>query len=167
MPFDQYIAVNPDWLFAGSSESAVIDPDNLLIQLAHIRAAAAEIPLDRQDMELFPDLGEAIPVLLEAGELTRQGGRYVWCGQSFPEGDYSLRNIDNGRYKLINQETREHITEMDELQAFREIHPGAVYMHGGVQYQISSMDQETRTSYAVPFSGNYYTVPGAARRYGS
>lgn len=81
MPFDRYIAVNPDWLFEGSSESAVIDPDNLLIQLAHIRAAAAEIPLGQQDMELFPDLGEAIPVLLEAGELTRQGGLFVWCGQ--------------------------------------------------------------------------------------
>lgn len=57
MPFDQYIAVNPGWLFEGSSESAVIDPDNLLIQLAHIRAAAAEIPLGPQDRELFPDLG--------------------------------------------------------------------------------------------------------------
>lgn len=162
MPFDQYIAVNPGWLFDGSSESAVIDPDNLLIQLAHIRAAAAEIPLGQQDMELFPDLGEAIPVLLEAGEVTRQGGRYVWCGQSFPEGDYSLRNIDNGRYKLINQETQEHITEMDELQAFREIHVGAVYMHGGVQYQVTRMDPESRTSYALPFAGNYYTIPGGS-----
>lgn len=160
MPFDRYIAVNPDWLFEGSSESAVIDPDNLLIQLAHIRAAAAEIPLGQQDMELFPDLGEAIPVLLEAGELTRQGGFFVWCGQGFPEGDYSLRNIDNGRYKLMNRETGEQITEMDELQAYREIHKDAVYMHGGAQYQVTHMDTETRTSYAVPFVGNYYTVPG-------
>ena len=160
MPFDRYIAVNPDWLFDSGSESAVIDPDNLLIQLAHIRSAAAEIPLDKRDGELFPDLGEAIPVLMEAGELTCQGGRYVWCGQSFPEGDYSLRNIDNGRYKLINRDTGEHITEMDELQAFREIHTGAVYMHGGTQYQVISMDRETRTGYAAPFSGNYYTVPG-------
>ncbi|MCI9073069.1 MAG: DEAD/DEAH box helicase [Lachnospiraceae bacterium] len=160
MPFDRYIAVNPDWLFEGSSESAVIDPDNLLIQLAHIRAAAAEIPLGQQDMELFPDLGEAIPVLLEAGELTRQGGLFVWCGQGFPEGDYSLRNIDNGRYKLMNRDTGEQITEMDELQAYREIHEGAVYMHGGAQYQVTHMDMETRTSYAVPFLGNYYTVPG-------
>jgi len=162
LPFDQYIAVNPGWLFDGSSESAVIDPDNLLIQLAHIRAAAAEIPLGQQDMDLFPDLGEAIPVLLEAGEVTRQGGRYVWCGQSFPEGDYSLRNIDNGRYQLINQETQEYITEMDELQAFREIHTGAVYMHGGVLYQVTRMDLESRVSYALPFAGNYYTVPGGS-----
>lgn len=162
MPFDQYIAVNPDWLFDGSSESAVIDPDNLLIQLAHIRAAAAEIPLSRLDGELFPDMGEAVPILAEAGELTRQGERYVWCGPAFPQGDYSLRNIDNGRYKLIQQETHEVITEMDELQAFREIHTGAVYMHGGISYQVIRMEQESRTCYALPFSGNYYTVPGGS-----
>lgn len=160
MPFDQYIAVNPDWLFTGSSESAVIDPDNLLIQLAHIRAAAAEIPLGRLDGELFPDLGEAVPILAEAGELTRQGERYVWCGPAFPQGDYSLRNIDNERYKLIQQESHEVITEMDELQAFRELHTGAVYMHGGVSYQVVRMEQESHTCYAVPFLGNYYTMPG-------
>lgn len=159
MPFDQYIAVNPDWLFDGSSESAVIDPDNLLIQLAHIRAAAAEIPLGRQDGEIFPDMGEAVSILAEAGELTRQGERYVWCGPAFPQGDYSLRNIDNGRYKLIRQDTNEVITEMDELQAFRELHTGAVYMHGGVSYQVLRMEQESRTCYAQPFLGNYYTVP--------
>ena len=45
---------------------------------------------------------------------------FVWCGQGFPEGDYSLRNIDNGRYKLLHRETGEQITEMDELQAYRE-----------------------------------------------
>ncbi len=54
------------------------------------------------------------------------------------------------------------ITEMDELQAFREIHTGAVYMHGGVSYQVIRMEQESRTCYALPFSGNYYTVPGGS-----
>ena len=41
---DQYIGLEPGWLFDESSEHAVIDPDNLLIELAHIRAAAAELP---------------------------------------------------------------------------------------------------------------------------
>lgn len=64
LPFDQYIGINPDWLFANSCENAVIDKNNLLIQLAHIRAAAAEIPLTLNDISLFPDLGETIPVLM-------------------------------------------------------------------------------------------------------
>ena len=64
LPFDQYIAINPEWLFGGSTENAVIDKNNLQIELAHIRAAAAEIPLSLDDIALFPDLGETIPCLL-------------------------------------------------------------------------------------------------------
>lgn len=158
-PFDQYIGTKPDWLFENSSESAVVDKNNLLIELSHIRAAAAEIPLTLDDAAVFPDLGETIPVLLRARELTSQNGKFAWSGGSFPAGDFSLRNIDPNRYKLLLKDSGKEITEMDEMQAFREIHPGAVYMHGGVQYQVVTLDMETRTAYAVPFNGNYYTSP--------
>lgn len=160
LPFDQYIAVNPSWLFEEGSESAVIDKNNLLIELAHIRAAAAEIPLTLDDIALFPDLGETIPVLMKAKELTSQEGCFAWTGGPFPAGDFSLRNIDKVRYKLLLKDNGREITEMDEMQAFRELHKGAVYMHGGMQYLVTEMDQETRTSYAVTFEGNYYTMPG-------
>ncbi|WP_163191638.1 DEAD/DEAH box helicase [Clostridium thermarum] len=160
LPFDQYIAINPDWLFESGSENAVIDKNNLLIELAHIRAAAAEIPLTLDDISVFPDLGETIPVLIRAKELTNQSGKFAWCGNAFPAGDFSLRNIDKVRYKLINKENNKEITEMDEMQAFREIHNGAIYMHAGVQYQVVKLDLESRTAYAVPFNGNYYTMPG-------
>lgn len=160
LPFDQYIAINPDWLFENGSENAVIDKNNLLIELAHIRAAAAEIPLTLDDISLFPDLGETIPILIRASELTNQSGKFAWCGNSFPAGDFSLRNIDKSRYKLINKENNKEITEMDEMQAFREIHSGAIYMHDGVQYQVIKLDLESKTAYAIPFNGNYYTMPG-------
>lgn len=160
LPFDQYIAVNPDWLFERGSENAVIDKNNLLIELAHIRAAAAEIPLTLDDISLFPDLGETIPVLIRAKELVSQNGKFAWCGNSFPAGDFSLRNIDKTRYKLINKENNKEITEMDEMQAFREIHRGAIYMHDGVQYQVIKLDLESKTGFAIPFNGNYYTMPG-------
>ena len=147
-PFDQYIAISPDWLFEGRSENAIVDPDNLLIELAHIRAAAAEMPLSLDDVALFPDLGEIIPVLLNAQELKSLAGRFSWAGPAFPAGDYSLRNMDRTRYKLIVYPSMEHlrnvqekrkgslfngkeITEMDESQAFHEGHTPSVYLHVG------------------------------------
>ncbi|MFT8349821.1 DEAD/DEAH box helicase [Clostridium saccharoperbutylacetonicum] len=160
LPFDQYIAINPNWLFEGGSENAVIDKNNLLIELAHIRAAAAEIPLTLDDISVFPDLGETIPVLIRASELVNQSGKFAWCGNSFPAGDFSLRNIDKKRYKLINKENNKEITEMDEMQAFREVHNGAIYMHDSVQYQVVKLDLESRTAFVIPFNGNYYTMPG-------
>lgn len=160
LPFDQYIAIEPEWLFAGSSENAVIDKNNLLIELAHIRAAAAEIPLTLDDIALFPDLGETIPVLLKMQEVTSQSGKFAWAGGEFPAGDFSMRNIDKNKYRLINQENGKDITEMDESQAFRELHDGAIYMHDGVSYQVLTLDTVSKTAYAIPFQGNYYTMAG-------
>ena len=162
-PFDQYIALDPEWLFSKSSENAIVDPDNLLIELAHIRAAAAEMPLSLDDAGLFPDLGEIIPVLLNAGEVESMAGRFAWAGEVFPAGDYSLRNMDKSRYKLLLEKENREITQMDETQAFHELYPGAVYIHEGELYEVLKLDLESRTAYGVPFSGNYYTVPSGTQ----
>ena len=162
-PFDQYLAIAPEWLFSKESENAIVDPDNLLIELAHLRAAAAEMPLTLDDIALFPDLGEMIPVLLGAGEVKSLAGRFAWSGPAFPAGDYSLRNMDKTRFKLLFKEDGHEITEMDESQAYHEIHPGAVYMHDGALYEVVKMDLVSRTAEAVPFAGNYYTVPAGTQ----
>ena len=159
LPFDQFIAVDPEWLFQNKSESAVVDPNNLFIQLAHVRAAAAELPLTLDDISVFPDLGEIIPVLIRAQELRPINGKFMWCGKEFPAGDYSLRNMDNTRYQLINSADDSVITEMDELQAFRECHKGAVYLHDGQAYLVSSLDIEKKRALASPVNDDYYTVP--------
>ena len=158
-PFDQYIAVEPGWLFEGKSENAIVDPDNLLIELAHIRAAAAELPLSLDDAALFPSLGEIIPVLMKAEEVKSMAGRFAWSGPAFPAGDYSLRNMDKTRFKLILDNENREITEMDESQAYHELHSGAVYMHDGALYEVLKLDLVSRTATAKSFEGNYYTVP--------
>src|SRR5699024_2898728 len=162
-PFDQYIALDPEWLFSKSSENAIVDPDNLLIELAHIRAAAAEMPLSLDDAGLFPDLGEIIPVLLNAGEVESMAGRFAWAGEAFPAGGYSLRNMDKSRYKLLLETDQRELTQMDETQAFHELYPGAVYIHEGELYEVLKLDLESRTAYGVPFAGNYYTVPSGTQ----
>ena len=116
---------------------------------------------------LFPDLGEVIPVLLNAEEVRALSGRFAWSGSAFPAGDYSLRNMDKTRFKLLLCEegsgTMREITEMDESQAYHELHPGAVYMHDGELYEVLKLDLVSRTAEAVPFEGNYYTVPGGTQ----
>lgn len=162
-PFDQYIAIAPDWLFDQESENAIVDKDNLLIQLSHIRSAAAEMPLVMDDIALFPALGEVIPVLLKAEEVKSLGGKFVWSGPAFPAGDYSLRNMDQTRFQLILEQDGKAITEMDESQAYHELYPGAVYMHEGMLYEVLSLNLESRIARGIPFEGNYYTVPAGTK----
>ena len=162
-PFDQYVALDPDWLLEKESEYAIVDRDNLQIQLSHIRAAAAEMPLTLDDIALFPDLGEILAVLLEVSEVRDVQGRFAWSGSAFPAGDFSLRNIDQSRFKLLDAVSGRSITEMDEMQAYREMHPGAIYLHEGILYEVTKLDIVSRTGEAVPFNGNFYTVPAGSQ----
>ena len=98
---------------------------------------------------------------MKVDEVRNMGGRFAWSGGLYPVGEFSLRNIDQNKYQLINKETGKNITEMDEEQAFHEIHEGAVYMHDGDFYQVVKMNLESKIVEAVPFHGNYYTVPGS------
>ncbi len=160
-PFDQYIAYDPSWLFDGNSENAVVDKDNILIHLSHVRTAAVEIPLSINDVALFPDLGEFIPVLISENELFSRSGKYVWQGEGFPAGDFSIRNIDKVRYKLINKADNSVVAEMDEMQAFRELYDHAIYMHEGLSYYVESLDRNAHCAICSAANENYYTEPNS------
>jgi DEAD/DEAH box helicase domain-containing protein len=53
-PLDQFIAHHPDYFFGRSPENALINPDNLLILLNHLRCALFELPF--RELESFGTL---------------------------------------------------------------------------------------------------------------
>ena len=158
-PTDQFIAEHPDWLVGQSTERAVVDRDNLAIQLGHVRAAAAELPLTLDDAAVFPDLGEIVGVLARAGEVREVQGAWHWCGGLFPAGELSLRNVHRDRFKLVDRRTGTTITEMSRPQVYREAHTRAVYLHDGVQYQVEELDLVQHVAHVTEVEQNFYTQP--------
>ncbi len=158
-PLDQYVGKNPDWLLQAESENAIIDKDNLYIQLAHIRAASAELPLSIDDVASFPDLGEIIPLLVKEGELVEQNNTWQWSGEISPAHEISLRNITGDTIKVVDVEKEETITIVDLVQAKKEFYPGAIYLHDSVQYKSLSLDLESKTASVKKVASNYYTEP--------
>src|SRR5437660_7037142 len=43
---DQFLATNPDYFFDRSPESGLVDPNNLIILVNHIKCAAFELPFE-------------------------------------------------------------------------------------------------------------------------
>ena len=158
-PTDQFIADDPDWLVGQPAEHAVVDRDNLAIQLAHVRAAAAELPLALDDAASFPDLGEIVAVLGRAGEVREVLGSWHWAGSAFPAGEFSLRNIHNDRFKIVNRSTGTTLTEMTRPQVYREAHTRAVYLHDGVEYQVEELDLVQHVATVTEVEQNFYTQP--------
>ncbi len=158
-PLDQYVGKHPDWLLHADSENAIIDRDNLYIQLAHIRAASAELPLTIDDIAYFPDLGEIIPLLVKEGELIEQNSTYQWSGDISPAHEISLRNVSGDTIKIVDMDKQETVSVVDIVQAKKEFYPGAIYLHDSVQYKSIQLDLESKTAFIKEVNSNYYTEP--------
>ena len=67
-----------------------------------------------------------------------------------------LRGAGN-RFQIINRQTDRLIGEIDDYRAFRETHPGAVYLHKGDSFVVDHLDLSTRKVFASKARVNYYT----------
>jgi len=160
---DQYFMRNPEDFFARPPESAVLNPDNPVIKGRHLACAAAELPLRQGEPWLAEPETAAVAKELEmTGKLLRDAdGTKLYAHRKRPHRDISLRGTGN-TYQILalaeeGQETS--IGDIDEHRAFKEAHPGAIYIHRGVIYKVTELsigEQAVRVTRAKP---DYYTRP--------
>jgi len=168
-PLDQYLAQHPDYFFGHSPENGMINPENLLILLGHIRCAAFELPL--QIGETFGSvdvsmLREILEFLLEEGVLYRSGNKYFWMADKYPAQNVSLRSVSTDRVLLqvpvIDSSkgfSLQTIGEVDGPSSMWMTHPGAIYMHEGTNYLVKNLDLENHIASLEPSAVDYYTEP--------
>ncbi|MGB9928609.1 MAG: DEAD/DEAH box helicase [Methanosarcina sp.] len=160
---DQYYMRNPADFFERNSENAVLNPKNPYILSGHLLCAAKEIPLRDSDENYFGKGYSRVVELLEnEGLLAGRGKDLRYCTDPFPYKHVSLRGIDNNTYSLLAFEGEKSFLiekEIEESLAFRECHPGAVYMHRGESYYINKIDYEKKEIQALKTHDSYYTKP--------
>ncbi len=155
---DQYFIHNPEQLFSQPPEAAVVNAENPEIISRHIPCAAAELPLKTSETYLAsPAYQDTVSQLTNAGKLlcSADGSRY-YAKLKQPHRNVDLRGSGK-RFRILHRETRQQIGEIDGFRAFRETHPGAVYLHQGARYIIDTLDLETETATAIPAQVDYYT----------
>ena len=94
-PLDQYIIAHPDYFFGRSPEQALLNPDNLVIAVNHIRCAAFELPFAQDEaFGRFPHTQEVLAFLEEEGLLRLAGDQWHWADQVYPAEAVSLRTAE-------------------------------------------------------------------------
>ncbi|MFQ6102488.1 MAG: DEAD/DEAH box helicase, partial [Anaerolineae bacterium] len=163
-PLDQFLARHPDYFFDRSPEQALINPDNLLILLGHLRCAAFELPF--QAGESFgrverARVAEILQFLHEAGVLHQSGDRYFWMADQYPAQDISLRSASPETVLLQARDGNEWTTigQVDQASAHWMVHPGAVYLHEGWPYLVEELDLEQHVARLRAAEVDYYTQP--------
>ena len=158
-PLDQYVVNNPDWFFGRGPENAVVDPQNLIILLSHLKCAAFELPFDAGEVFGRDEVDGILDYLVEQRILHRESGRYHWMAETYPAEDVSLRSAAPEKVVIIDGSVRDGVVigEMDLFSAQEMLHDEAVYIHGGRQYHVDKLDWERRKAYVNPVKVDYYT----------
>jgi DEAD/DEAH box helicase domain-containing protein len=161
-PLDQYLAKNPDFIHSHPIEYALINPDNPLILLNHIRCAAFELPFHPE--ERFGDLeelqlSEFLDFLADEGVLHKSSDQYFWMTDEYPSRDVSLRNIsaDSIILQTSSDGKPNTIGEIDYSSSLWMTHPGAIYLHGGSTYIVENLDLIQKVAWLEPIETDYYT----------
>ncbi|MDQ1334343.1 MAG: box helicase protein [Thermodesulfobacteriota bacterium] len=138
---DQYFMKHPDDLFERPFEAAVLDPNNPHVVDAHLPCAAAEIPLTLRDEAFWPDdLIGHLEKLEREGSLNRTAeGEPTWfSARRNPQLSVNIRSTGE-TYTIFDAGTGEAIGTVDGIRAFKECHPGAVYLHRARQYEVDRL----------------------------
>ncbi len=156
-PLNQYLARHPEYLFETPPEAGLINPDNLIIRVSHLKCAAFELPFERGE-EFGADTAELLGLLAEEGILHAVDGRYHWMAESYPAEQVSLRSASIDNFVIVEDGPRPRVVgEMDRPSAPLLIHDEAIYMHGGQQYHVDRLDWGEKKAYVRPVDVDYYT----------
>jgi DEAD/DEAH box helicase domain-containing protein len=165
-PLDQYIVNHPEYFFERSPEQALLNPDNLVIAVNHIRCAAFELPFAQGEaFGRFPSTQEVLAFLEEEKLLQFSGGQWHYTDQVYPAEAVSLRTTEMDNFvvtEVANEGTGQDekgrvIGVVDRQSAPFLIHGGAIYLHGGESYQVKKLDWEGRRAEVEPVEAGYYT----------
>ncbi len=163
-PLDQFLARHPEFFFGSSPEQALINPDNLLILLAHIRCAAFELPFHAgEGFGTVPgeEVEEFLHLLEQSNQVHESKGKYFWMQDEYPAHSISLRSAspDTVILHARTEDGWKTIGEVDSASADWFVHPEAVYMHEGQSYLVDDLDFEQHLAYLIPAEVDYYTQP--------
>ncbi len=159
-PLDQYILEHPEYFFERAPEQALINPDNLLILVSHLKCAAFELPFVEGERFGVETTAEILDYLEEERILRKVGGKYHWSAENFPAESISLRSVDAENVVIIDQSepgrTRV-LGEIDQLGAMTMVHTNAIYLHQAEQYHVDRLDWDEKKAYVHRVDVEYYT----------
>jgi DEAD/DEAH box helicase domain-containing protein len=159
-PVDQYVIHHPEFLLDGSPEEARLDPDNLHVLLAHLKAAVFELPFEPGEHFGPAPADDLLAFLGEEGHVRQAGdGRWYWSSENFPASSVSLRSAAQENVVIIDTtpDRPRVIGEVDLFAAQTLVHEEAIYLHESVQYHVDRLDWEERKAYVRRVDVDHYT----------
>lgn len=151
---DAFYRRNPHLLVEREIETPVVNRANPVILAQHLGAAASELPVTADDEAFFRSpLDEAAGTLLDRGVARIRDGRLYWTADPREAPPRSIRGSGQGDVELFDEADR----LVGTASAGGAIYPGAVYLHQGVQYEITAMNADQHWARVRPDDREVWT----------
>ncbi len=148
-PLDSYLLAHPELIFDAPVESCVLDPANPYVLAPHLAAAAAELPLTREDERWFgPGVAALAEQLVEGGVLRRRPTGWFWARPDRPSDHVQLRAAGQA-VQIVDARSGRVLGTVDEDRALTTVHAGAVYVHQGQPHVVTDLDLEAAVAMVV------------------
>ncbi len=162
---DQYVIHHPEFLLASPPEEAHLDPDNLHVLLAHLKAAVFELPFAPGERFGALPADDLLAFLAEEGLVRQAGdGRWYWSSENFPASAVSLRTAAQENVVIVDTTGPRPrvIGEVDLFSAQTLVHEDAIYLHESAQFHVDRLDWDERKAYVRRVDVDHYTQADVA-----
>ena len=157
-PLDTYLVTHPEALLGRPVESTVFDPTNPYVLGPHLCAAAQERPLTEADLPLFgPTARDVLDALTEAGLLRRRPRGWFWTDRRRACDLADIRSTCGSPVQLVEAATGRVVGTVDAASAHGTAHEGAVYVHRGETWLVTSLDLEEHVAVIERADPDYST----------
>jgi DEAD/DEAH box helicase domain-containing protein len=164
-PVDQYVIHHPEFLLESTPEEARLDPNNLHVLLAHLRAATFELPFEPGEVFGPGPVDDLLAFLAEERHVRQAGdGRWYWSSENFPASEISLRAAAPENVVIIDTTPNRPrvLGEVDLFSAQVLVHERAIYLHDSVQYYVDRLEWHERKAYVHKVDVDHYTYANRA-----
>jgi DEAD/DEAH box helicase domain-containing protein len=158
-PLDTYVVHHPETLLARPIETTVLDQDNPYVLAPHLCAAAAELPLCPEDLELFgPASASVLDELVRRRFLRRRAAGWFWTRRERACDLADIRGTGGRPIRVVEADTGRVLGTVDAASAPSTVHRGAVHLHQGESFVVRSLDLDDAVALVDAGNPDWTTV---------
>ncbi|GIG29835.1 DEAD/DEAH box helicase [Cellulomonas marina] len=140
-PLDTYLVTHPEAVLDAPVEATVFDPGNPYVLAPHLCAAAQELPVRSEELDLFgPRAAGLLDVLVAQGALRRRASGWYWTHAEQAARLTDLRGTGGDPVRVIEAATGRVLGTVDAASADAQVHDGAVYVHQGESFVVERLE---------------------------
>jgi DEAD/DEAH box helicase domain-containing protein len=161
-PISNYYSTHPDEFYESSPEPAFIDPENPEVMKRQIVSMVCDRPLAMSEEQRLNNeiksSSKVVSNLLKEGYIERNKRNILIATGKGVELYQATRLRGTGEDVRIYTMENRYIGERGLPMAARELHPEAIYLHGGVQYRVMDFNPHRAVVEQLPYRSKYFTM---------